>query len=152
MRRGLLGAAGVVGASFAAAALLSGSTTTVAQAPGQPTHLTVVGQSCDPATQRCDVRVTYGPRQVDTLTPGAVTARSLIISWPPSDDELYAPVTYTFTKGSSTVARGISRTWVKVGFKPSVRTFRTCVWATNTRGETSPKTCATWTGALPANS
>jgi hypothetical protein len=94
------------------------------------------------------VQLGWGPSQPGEFYPGAATDRSLVINWGPSrDDDDPGPITYTVKKGTSTVVSGVTRTYATVGFKRSVRTFRTCVTAYNVRGQASPAMCATWSGA-----
>lgn len=150
MNRGLLAAGGALAASFAVA--LAVDSTPVIVAPKAPLKVEVVGQYCNPATNKCDVQVSYGPRQPGKFIPGVASpdGRSLVIMWEPSDDALYGPVTYTLSKNGTIILRNVSRTYAKVGFTLSVRSFKTCVWAKNTKGQASPKTCATWTGGAPS--
>lgn len=136
------------GAVAATAAIAVGSTVALTGGTSAVTTSTVPAPANVEAlhVDSTSITVGWGPTLPGVLTPGAATARSLVIKWGPSQDN-HGPVTYTMSKNGKVIVTGMTVLAHKVGFTAAVRTFRACVWGVSTQGKSGPPMCATFKGA-----
>lgn len=136
-------AALAIGVGVSSLALTGSTETTVLNPPPPPANVEVleVGET--------HITLGWGPSLPGTFAPGKVTPTSLVVWWGRAKDTLNSPLTYTVRKNNTIVVSGTTLLNAKVGFTKAVRTFRTCVWATNAIAKSGPQMCATWNGAVP---
>lgn len=128
----------LVGAILAGALLLLPIASAQTSGPPAPTNLEIIASTQDSIT------LAWGPAQPGEFYFVAADKNSVVVGWGPSQDSR-SPISYTLSKNGSIVVSGLTTTSYRVtGIVHKVQSFRTCVQAFNTAGQSSPAMCATW--------
>ncbi len=128
----------VILASLASLLVLIIPSAAALSGPPSPTNLEVVAVTEDSIT------LAWGPSQPGPLYNAGEEKNHILVAWGPSEDSRSA-VTYTLQKDGAIVASNLVGTSYRITVNQRVKSFRTCVVASNIVWQTSPPMCATWT-------